>query len=64
MTPKTSDALRLLFSATGQTRPGSKKLANELFDLELLQAIEIPQNHQDILWKSLEKTSGYLEILG
>jgi hypothetical protein len=33
-------------------------------DLELLQAFEISQNHQDILWKSLEKTSGFLEMLG
>jgi hypothetical protein len=41
------------------------KAARELhFGLHLLQAFEIPQNHQDILWKSLEKTSGNLEILG
>jgi hypothetical protein len=40
------------------------KAARELpFGLQLLQAFEIPQNHQDILWKSLEKTSGFLEIL-
>jgi hypothetical protein len=32
--------------------------------LELLQAFEIPENHQHILWKSLEKTSGFLEMFG
>src|SRR6202043_2811196 len=40
-----------------------KNLETITFGLQLLQAFEIPQNHQDILWKSLEKTSGFLEIL-
>ena len=52
MTPKTSAAIEVLFSAIGRIRAGGKKVANELFDLDLLQAIEIPQNHQRILWKS------------
>jgi hypothetical protein len=30
-----------------------KNLESITFDLHLLQPIEIPQNHQDILWKSL-----------
>ena len=41
-----------------------KSLKNDTFDLDLLQAFEIPQNHQDVLWKSLEETSGSLEIFG
>jgi len=32
--------------------------------LHLLQALEIPQNRQSFLWKSLEKTSGNLEMFG
>jgi hypothetical protein len=34
------------------------------FGLDLLQAFEIPQNHQHILWKALDKTSGNLEMFG
>src|ERR1700677_2505401 len=37
---------------------------NDSFGLDLLQPVEIPQNRQSILWKSLEKTSGNLEKLG
>jgi hypothetical protein len=32
--------------------------------LEALQPLEIPQNRQRIVWKSLDKTSGNLEKLG
>jgi hypothetical protein len=32
--------------------------------LHLLQPFEIAQNRQRILWKSLEKTGGYLEMFG
>jgi hypothetical protein len=31
----------------------AKNLESITFDLHLLQPIEIPQNHQHILWKSL-----------
>src|SRR5271154_7013548 len=47
-----------------ETRSGGQKAWKRLLDLDLLQAFEISQNHQDILWKSLEKTSGFLEMLG
>jgi hypothetical protein len=32
--------------------------------LEALQLIEIPQNHQSFLWKSLEGNTPFLERLG
>jgi hypothetical protein len=47
-----------------ETRSGGQKAWKRLLDLELLQAFEISQNHQDILWKSLQKTSEFLEMLG
>src|ERR1700677_499766 len=31
----------------------SKKFGNDTFSLDLLQSLEIPQNHQSFLWKSL-----------
>jgi hypothetical protein len=38
----------------GVCAPGmAKSLESRLFRLDLLQAFEIPQNHQDIPWKSL-----------
>jgi hypothetical protein len=38
----------------GLRAPGAaKNLETITFDLHLLQPIEIPQNHQHILWKSL-----------
>src|SRR5271163_3947862 len=41
-----------------------KKFGNGLFRFAaLLQPLEIPQNRQRILWKSLEKTGGNLEML-
>jgi hypothetical protein len=43
---------------------GRQKAWNELLDLEVLKAFEIPQNRQRILWKCLDRTSGNLESLG
>jgi len=42
----------------------AKSLERGFFGLASAQLFEIPQNHQRILWKSLEKTSGDLEKLG
>jgi hypothetical protein len=40
-----------------------KSLEKDLLDLEALQRIEIPQNRQSFLWKSLEKNKRDLERL-
>jgi hypothetical protein len=50
--------------AAPRARLKRKNLETDTSGLDLLQAFEIPQNHQDILWKSLEKTSGNLEMFG
>ena len=42
----------------------TKNLERGFFGLRRLQPLEIPQNGQRILWKSLEKTGGILEKLG
>src|SRR5271163_121541 len=42
----------------------SKSLETDSLGLEALQALEIPQNRQRNLWKSLEKNSLDLERLG
>jgi hypothetical protein len=44
-------------------RLAAKNLEVDLFVLEPLQPIEIPQNGQRILWKSLDKNSLVLEKL-
>jgi hypothetical protein len=36
---------------------GAKNLEAELYGLRPLQPLEITQNHQSFLWKSLSKTS-------
>jgi hypothetical protein len=47
-----------------ERRPaGRKNLEMDLFDLEPLQPLEIPQNRQSFLWKCLEKNSLVLEKL-
>src|SRR5271168_1126797 len=43
---------------------GAKNLEPELLGLEALQPLEIPQNRQRIVWKSLERNSSDLERLG
>jgi hypothetical protein len=42
----------------------AKYLEEDSLGLEALQPIEIPQNGQSFLWKSLEKNSRDLEKLG
>src|ERR1700722_18688262 len=44
--------------------PPTKNLETDLLGLEALQLIEIPQNHQSFLWKSLEGNTLFLERLG
>ena len=44
--------------------PRTKNLETDLLGLEALQLIEIPQNHQSFLWKSLERNTLFLEKLG
>src|ERR1700735_2085169 len=44
--------------------PLRKNLETDLLGLEALQLIEIPQNHQSFLWKSLEGNTLFLERLG
>ena len=39
-------------------------MENKNFGLDLLQPVENPQNHQDIVWKSLAKKGLDLEMLG
>src|SRR5271163_4032253 len=43
---------------------GGKNLEPKLLDLEALQPLEIPQNRQRIVWKSLERNSSDLEMFG
>src|SRR5271163_3269868 len=43
---------------------GGKNLEPKLLGLEALQPLEIPQNRQRIVWKSLERNSSDLEMLG
>src|SRR5271167_1043864 len=51
--------------ATGSPSPRrAKYLEEDTLGLEALQPIEIPQNGQSFLWKSLEKNSRDLEKLG
>jgi hypothetical protein len=47
-----------------RARRKTKNLERGFSGLHLLQAFEIAQNRQRILWKSLEKTGGYLEMFG
>jgi len=44
--------------------PRRKNLETDHLGLEALQLIEIPQNHQSFLWKSLEGNTLFLERLG
>ena len=44
--------------------PRRKNLETDHLRLEALQLIEIPQNHQSFLWKSLEGNTLFLERLG
>jgi hypothetical protein len=44
--------------------PRRKNLETDTLGLEALQLIEIPQNHQSFLWKSLEGNTLFLERLG
>ncbi len=43
---------------------GGKNLEPQTVGLEVLQPFEIPQNRQRIVWKSLERNSSDLEMLG
>jgi hypothetical protein len=47
-----------------EPRGESKYLDVDTLGLEALQSIEIPQNGQSFLWKSLEKNNRDLEKLG
>ena len=48
-----------------ERRPARRKnLEAGLLSLEALQLIEIPQNRQRIVWKSLEGNTLFLERLG
>jgi hypothetical protein len=48
-----------------ERRPARRKnLETDPLGLEALQLIEIPQNHQRFVWKSLEGNTLFLERLG